>query len=154
MIPLLYILKFYMAKKKKTIPFDFVIEALDELDPYLKPMFGAHGVYVDNKIVFILRDRPTSPADNGIWLATTGEHHKSLQKNFPSMRSIEMFGPGPTGWQVLPADAEDFEEAAFKACELVIKNDPRIGKIPKAKIKKPKKTSARSSKPSATKRSK
>lgn len=117
-------------KNKKEIPFDFVIEELAARSPYTKPMFGAHAVYVDEQIVFILRNRPTSPKDNGIWLATTAEHHKSLKKDFPKMRSIKLFGPGPTGWQVLPADAESFEEMALRACEFVLKKDPRIGKIP------------------------
>jgi hypothetical protein len=36
-----------------------------------------------------------------------------------------------TGWQVLPADAPDFEEGALRACELVVARDPRIGKVPK-----------------------
>lgn len=42
-----------------------------------------------------------------------------------------MFGPGPTGWQILPLDADDFEESVLKACQLVLKNDVRIGKVPK-----------------------
>lgn len=120
-------------KSKKSVPFDFVLEELEAASPYTKPMFGAVGVYVDSKIVFILRDRPTSPEDNGIWLATIDKHHRSLQKVFPNMRSLKMFGPGPTGWQVLPVDVEDFEESALKACELVLKKDPRIGKVPKTK---------------------
>jgi hypothetical protein len=47
------------------------------------------------------------------------------------MRSIAVFGKEVTGWQVLPADAPDFEEAALHACELVIARDLRIGKVPK-----------------------
>jgi hypothetical protein len=31
---------------------------------------------------------------------------------------------------VLPTDADDFEEAALRACELVLAEDPRIGKVP------------------------
>lgn len=123
-------------KSKKSMPFEFVLEELDSLSPYIKPMFGAYGLYVNDKIVFILRDRPKSPEDNGIWLATTGEHHKSLKKEFPNMRSLQMFGPGPTGWQVLPVDADDFEESALKACQVVRNGDPRIGKVPKTKLKK------------------
>lgn len=46
------------------------------------------------------------------------------------------FGPGPTGWQVLPVNSDDFEESVIKACQLVIKRDPRIGKVPKIKLKK------------------
>lgn len=130
-----------MAKKKlqKKIPFDFVLEELDSASPLTKPMFGAVGVYVDSKIVFILRDRPTNIDDNGVWLATTGEHHESLKKVFPSMRSIQIFGPGPTGWQVLPLDSIDFEKSVLKACAMVLKNDPRIGKIPKTNFRKTRK---------------
>lgn len=123
---------------KKSIPFDFVLEELAELSPYTKPMFGCTSVYVGDKIVFILRQREKPPADDGVWLATTGEHHKSLQKDFPNMRSIEIFGPGPTGWQVLPLSSEDFEDSVLKACQLVLKGDLRIGKIPKSKWKKKK----------------
>lgn len=94
-------------------------------------MFGSLAVYVEDKIVLILRDKPTGVADNGVWLATTEEHHESLGREFPSMRSIEIFGKEVTGWQVLPVDTSGFEEAALRACELVIAKDPRIGKVPK-----------------------
>jgi hypothetical protein len=68
-----------------------------------------------------------------VWLATTVEHHESLRGEFPHMRSIGVLGKDVTGWQVLPMDAPDFEEAALRACELVVARDPRIGKVPKAK---------------------
>ncbi len=32
-------------------------------------MFGALAVYVGDKIVFLLRDRPSDPQANGVWLA-------------------------------------------------------------------------------------
>lgn len=122
---------------KKPIPFEFVLEELGSASPYTKPMFGAVGVYVGDKIVFILREKPdSSPEDNGVWLATTGQHHSSLQQIFPNMRSLKMFGPGPTGWQILPVDASDFEESTVKACELVLRGDPRIGKIPQSRAKR------------------
>jgi hypothetical protein len=96
-------------------------------------MFGCLAIFVEDKIVFLLRDRPNETADNGVWLATTAEHHESLQREFPNMRSIRLFGEAVTGWQVLPVDAPDFEESAIRACELVIRRDPRIGKVPKGK---------------------
>jgi hypothetical protein len=40
-----------------------------------------------------------------------------------------------TGWQVLPVDAPDFEEAVLRACDLVLAGDPRIGKVPGARRK-------------------
>jgi hypothetical protein len=94
-------------------------------------MFGCLAVYVGEKIVLILRDKREGTADNGVWLATTAEHHESLRREFPNMRSIQIFGRKVTGWQVLPADAADFEEAALHACDLILAGDARIGKIPK-----------------------
>jgi len=121
---------------KKPVPFDFVLSELEDLSPYTKPMFGCTGVYVGEKIVFILRQKGNPLPDDGVWLATTGEHHQSLQRDFPSMRSIELFGPGPTGWQILPEEAEDFEESVLRACQMIRQSDPRIGKIPKSRWKK------------------
>jgi hypothetical protein len=109
-------------------------------------MFGCLAVYVADRIVFVLRDKPEPQADNGVWLATTPEHHESLRREFPNMRSIEVLGKKVTGWQVLPADAPDFEEAALHACELVLAGDPRIGKVPGSRKAKssPKKAMGRS----------
>jgi hypothetical protein len=87
-------------------------------------------VYVQDKIVLILRDKRDGTADNGVWLATPEEYHQSLRREFPNMRSIQVFGKKVTAWQLLPADAKDFEEAALRACELVLAGDPRIGKVP------------------------
>jgi hypothetical protein len=117
-------------KPHKPIPHEFVLDALAPLSPWTRPMFGCVAVYVEEEIVLILRDKPSSPADNGVWLATTEEHHESLRRDFPSMRSIKILGKKVTGWQVLPADSPDFEEAAHLACELVLARDPRIGKVP------------------------
>ncbi len=103
------------------------------LSPRTHPMFGCLAVYIEEKIVLILRDKRDETADNGVWLATTEEHHESLRREFPNMRSIQVFGKKVTGWQVLPADAPDFEEAALRACELIVARDPRIGKVPGAR---------------------
>jgi hypothetical protein len=80
-----------------------------------------------------LRDKRDATADNGVWLATTVEHHESLRHEFPNMRSVQVFGTKVTAWQVLPVDAPDFEESALAACELVVAGDPRIGKVPGAR---------------------
>jgi len=119
------------SKPRKPVPHEFVLEALVVLSPATRLMFGCMAVYVGPKIVLALRDRPTSTADNGVWLATTQEHHESLRAEFPNMRSIGVLGKDITGWQILPADAPDFEESAFRACELILAKDPRIGKVPK-----------------------
>jgi hypothetical protein len=123
-------------KRRKPVPHEFVLDALTELSPATRPMFGCLAVYVGEKIVLILRDKADATADNGVWLATTEEHHESLCGEFPNMRSIQVFGKEVTGWQVLPASAADFEAAALRACELIIAGDPRIGKVPKTKRKR------------------
>ena len=125
-------------KPRKEIPYAFVLEELAPLEPYTKPMFGALAIYSGEKILFILRRKDPPNPDNGIWMATIGEHHASLQKDLPSMRSIEIFGPGPTGWQNIPEDDIRFEEDAFRAITLAIKRDPRIGKVPARKRPKKK----------------
>lgn len=115
------------------MPHEFVLDEIVSLSPVTRPMFGCVAVYVEDKIVLILRDKPKSTADNGVWLATAVEHHESLRREFPRMRSIRLFGKKPTQWQVLPADDPDFEAAAMRACRLILARDPRIGKVPKVR---------------------
>jgi len=63
----------------------------------------------------------------------SAEDHESLRREFPTMRSIQLFGRDVTHWQLLPADAPDFEAATLRACRLIRERDPRIGEIPKRK---------------------
>jgi hypothetical protein len=99
-------------------------------------MFGCTAVYIGEKIVFVLRDKPPA-RDSGVWVATVAEHHASLRQELPGLRSISVLGPGVTGWQNLPASMPSFERSVERACELVEEGDPRIGKVPK---KKPRRT--------------
>ena len=99
-------------------------------------MFGSLALYVGEKIVLILRDKRDGSRDDGVWLATTAEHHESLRRDFPNMRSIGILGLDVTHWQVLAVDTPDFEEAALRACELIAAGDPRIGKVPKSRSRK------------------
>jgi hypothetical protein len=115
------------------VPYEFVVEALTPLSPRVTRFFSGFAVYIGPKFVLILHDRPTHPVDNGVWLATSADHHESLRGEFPNMRSVQLFGTPVTSWQVLPVDAPDFEESATRACELIAARDPRIGKIPKTK---------------------
>jgi hypothetical protein len=137
---------------RKAVPFSFVLDAIAPLSPWTRPMFGCLAIYVQDKIVLILRAKPATPLDNGVWLATTEDHHQSLRLEFPNMRSIQVLtknglGKKVTGWQLLPVDAQDFEQSALHACALVLARDPRIGKVPGAKrIPKAVTAKARSSK--------
>jgi hypothetical protein len=130
---------FFAPKRAKSPPFPFVLDALEPEGPTTRPMFGCLAVYVEDKIVLALRDKAGGDSDNGVWLATTAEHHTSLRAELPSLRSIPVLGPGVTGWQVLPSDSPDFEDEVLRAVELIRARDPRIGKVPKARRAKGKK---------------
>lgn len=101
-------------------------------------MFGCHAIYSHGKILLIVRKKFDHADANGVWIATGKEHHESLKKEFPSMQSVYILseGKGETNWQIIHENAEDFEESVIKICELILKGDERIGKIPKAKKKK------------------
>lgn len=131
------------ATRRKPVPYEFVLDELASLSPVTRPMFGCVAVYIDEKIVLILRDKRQSAADNGVWLATAVAHHESLRREFPQMRSIGVFGKAPTQWQVLPADDADFEAAAMRACRLILARDSRIGRIPRPRSPRRAKPAAR-----------
>jgi hypothetical protein len=124
-------------KKQSSIPFRFVLDELDSMNPRTNPMFGCYGVYIGDKIVLALRSRDSHTDDNGVWIATKPEHHTGLKKIFPSMRSIQVLGGGSeTNWQIIPEHADDFEESVMKICALLKRGDERIGNVPKSKKKK------------------
>src|SRR5688572_21867752 len=106
---------------QKNIPFDFLFDYLTPLDITVKPMFGMWAVYLNEKFLLILRDRQDFPDTNGVWIATTQEHHNSLKKDFPSLRSISNYKRGlkETEWQLLPVDSDDFEVSVRKVCEFI-----------------------------------
>jgi hypothetical protein len=121
--------------------FPFIIEELENsrLSPrfQVRAMFGSHAVYIDDKIVFILRKKGDAKTirDDGMWVASLPEHNVSLLRDFPELRPIELFQDrgrrGFTGWLILPDSEARFEENAMAICQLVINEDPRIGKLPK-----------------------
>ena len=123
-------------KKKPSVPFEFVLEQLYSVEVEIRPMFGCFALYVNNKIVLILRKKMNLVTDNGVWLATHKEHHRSLKQLFPSMRSINVFGGKESNWQNLPEDANDFEEMVLLACDLIRRGDNRIGKETRAKAER------------------
>ena len=121
-------------KAPQKIAFDFVIEQLYSRHPQVKPIFGAHGVYIGNKIICILREKESYPNDNGIWIASPTENHESLKELIPALRKIEMFGANAGDWLLIPSENEDFETYANAFCGLVLQGDLRIGKVSKAKF--------------------
>jgi hypothetical protein len=72
------------VNQRKAIPHEFVLDAIAPLSPRTRPMFGCLAIYVEDKIVLVLRDKRNETADNGVWLATIKEHHESLRREFPA----------------------------------------------------------------------
>ena len=123
---------------KKKMPFAFALEELDAMAPLIKPMFGGFIVYIGGRMTLFLYDRDKLPPQfKGVSLATTPEHYRSLAQEFSSTRDAEPQKIGEHPWLHIPADALDFEEQVLKACELILKGDPRIGREPYPKKVRP-----------------
>jgi len=117
--------------RKRRQPFPFVLEELEPLRPTVKPMFGMTSIYLGDKLLCSLRDSVKQPNTNGIWLYTTAEHIDSLAREFPglSKRQLWRSRSSEKAWIVLASQLENFEEYAFKACELMLRGDQRIGRL-------------------------
>jgi len=99
-------------------------------------MFSGFAVYLRDRIVCMLRDHPKSPQDNGVWLVLsdgTNPGDEKLRREFPSIRRIELLGNKIGHWLVIPSDSPGFEREALHACDLLLRHDPRFGRIPKSR---------------------
>jgi hypothetical protein len=125
-----------LSKPKPKIPHTFVLDALAPLRPEVRQMFSGFAVYVDDRLILMLRDHIKSPEDNGLWLVLAegiDPADASLRREFPSLRSIRLLRSKITHWLLIPSDSEDFEKAAFRACDLILRHDPRLGRVPQSR---------------------
>jgi len=118
-------------------PFPFVIDELEPLRPTVKRAFGFTYIYLDDRLLCCLRDSDKKPATNGIWLFTTAEHIESLGREFPELPRRNLWRSGDKAWVVLASRLENFEEYAFKACELMLNGDRRVGRLSRVQIHPP-----------------
>lgn len=120
------------------IAFSFILDYLYPLEIRVSPMFGCHALYNHEKILLIVRDRPEHNESNGIWIATTFEHHASLEQDITCLHSVSILNDRKreTAWRMIRSTDQDFEKNALKICELIKNGDMRIGKFPKARKKK------------------
>ena len=114
---------------KRQEPLPFVLEELVSLRPTIKRLFGFTSVYLGDKLLCSLRDSAKQPGSNGMWLYTTTEHLESLGREFPDLPRRQLWRSGKNAWVVLASRLPGFEEYAFKACELMLKGDQRIGRV-------------------------
>lgn len=114
---------------KTQVPFPFVLEELTPLRLTIKKVFGFTYFYLDELLLFSLRDSVKQPGTNGMWLFTSDEHLESLAREFPQLPRRQLWRSGKNCWVILASRLEYFEEYAFKACELILNRDPRIGRL-------------------------
>lgn len=129
-----------VSPKRKSAPYPFILEALAPLEPEVRPMFSGFAVYVGEKIVLMLRDSSKQPKDNGVWVVfseTANLADPAIRRDFPSLRLIDLLGGKIAHWRLIPADSSTFESEALRACELLLKHDGRLGRIPKSRQSRP-----------------
>ena len=110
------------------VPYDFVLRYLYPLRPVIKKMLGCYALFLDKKLIMLLRERENQPEFNGIFIATQPKYFEGLQNqiHFSNM-TFDLDGV-PHSWIFLSEDLEDFEEKTKKTCEMIKENDVRIGK--------------------------
>lgn len=111
------------------IPFPFVLDELAPIRPTIKRVFGFTYIYLDERLLCALRNSVKQKNSNGMWLFTTTEHLDSLALEFPNLSRRYLWRSGRNAWIILASKLEGFEEFAFKACELILNNDRRIGRL-------------------------
>ncbi len=114
---------------RRPFPFQFVIDELWPIRPITKRMFGFTYVYLGDKLLLALRDNTKRPQTNGVWVFTQAADLESLRREFPTLPRHCFWKSGKNGWVVLASKLEDFEESAFKVCEMILRGDQRIGRV-------------------------
>jgi len=115
--------------KRSKLPFSFVLDELWPVRPRITTAFGFTYVYLDDVLLCGLRDSVKQPSCNGMWLFTTTEYADNLAKEFPGLSRRNIWRSGSNAWIILASRLQDFEEYAFKACELILNGDRRIGRL-------------------------
>ncbi|MCH8330131.1 MAG: hypothetical protein IH946_01930 [Bacteroidetes bacterium] len=101
-------------------------------------MFGCFGLYLNDKIYFFIRNRDDKKELNGVWLAVSAaDHYESLAKELPSINQDKKLVEDKRSdnkWLLLSAFDDQFESLVSRACQLILNNDKRIGKITKGSL--------------------
>jgi hypothetical protein len=116
------------------ISYEIIFEFLPIERVDIKKMFGHQCLYFDGRMVMFLISKEGNE-DNGICVATSKDHIESLGRELKSLRYLKSYGPDATNWRLIPSDSDRFEVDVEKACQLILKNDPRIGREPKSRKK-------------------
>ena len=111
-----------------TIPYDFILQSLYPVRLKVVKMLGGYGLYQEKRLLFFLRDRDSELEFNGVFIATQPRFYEELQKEIHHSKMEFDFDGSHNSWIFISEDLDDFKEKVNKACELVKKDDLRIGK--------------------------
>ena len=114
----------------KKPPYTFVVDVLKPLGIRYEPMFGAHAICQGSKVLVILRKKASADLDTGVWFGIPDEFVSDIKNEFPILKNITLFGEPPTVWQVIRESEPEFKETVLALCQLILKYDQRIGRIP------------------------
>jgi hypothetical protein len=120
-------------------PFEFIFDYLLPIETEVLPFFGMFAVRSRGKLLLLLRDRKNEPDKNGIWIATVGDGAVSLQKELAGALILFERKSKKDEWLLIHPDSEAFERSAIAVCELIVRRDPRIGRVPKPRAPRRKK---------------
>lgn len=126
-----------VASSARPLPFPFVVDELMPLRPTIRRAFGFTYLYLGDLLLCGLRDSVKKPGSNGMWLFTTREHVDRLGDEFQGLPKRYLWRSKDNAWVILPSKLEDFENYAFKACEMIMNGDRRIGRLSRVRIKRP-----------------
>ncbi len=111
------------SSTRKKHRYQWLIDALSEQPGFIqKPMFGAVGCYLDGRLVLLLCGRGEEPW-LGVLVPTSREHHRSLRRDWPTLRPHPVLGK----WLYLKETSERFEEIANDLLDRILARDSRLG---------------------------
>ena len=127
----------FEERRSRPHPLHWVVEPLMEDPSYLeKSMFGCRACYLRGQLALVLASQDAPPW-RGVLVPTEKTHHGSLVGEIPGLTVHPVLGK----WLYLPEESEEFEESAQLLVDRISLGDPRIGVMPKPRIRAKKKAS-------------
>lgn len=121
------------SKNSRKIAYDFVLDALHELGPTTRAMFGSTAVYLGERVLFILRKK--GDPDDGVWVAFDEDRASDAIAALPNLTPIRRL-PNVRSWRKLAESHPQFEDDVLEACRIAGDPASPIGKIPVRQKKK------------------
>ena len=121
------------TKNSRKIAYDFVLDALHDLGPTTRAMFGSTAVYLGERVVFILRKK--GDPDDGVWVAFDEDRTRDAIAALPNLTPIRRL-PNVRSWRKLAESDPHFEDDVLEACRIAGDPGGPLGKIPVRQKKK------------------